>query len=682
MSQYMAALYSQIYGLCLDVSLLEYCDPSSLHVGNIADTCNKVHRICDIVLSPLLEQNRQEACALSLELSHLLINLRARLLYIYQALLDPSSYFSKLHSTVRLCNLHKRIAVNFYNKCSVDINLTLLNDVEQFLSRLNCVFYCLSASDALQAMEGILEFVQHLRGISPIPPTNLYIVSSPCLECLTETSVLPNRGETVKEMMVNHHCYHLVQQVPPEPIQGLFESELRHLGASIDFASTTSEASHSEQGALLQESLAYLKDHTIFNSTSKQILELSNLIYWNASQQQPGEADVKCSELSKILQRETDLHKYRAFCSQNRALTHYFDLYRPSHIEILFCAGVFSSTDDTIGALKKDCSNTFMKQSKLASLTKKQNELFNRLSCILYGGAAAPSPQDKPETSALQACSKFDASKNQVLQEAAVRKDAYLNKLSKEGFKRLQECLHLHEEVLNSQLSLKIWGSALYKHYASLLNHFLFRQRWVASAELPPSVNRSAEQFENSKFVKNSLFATNLSREHLSTLRLQFFSLINGPLTSHRGLFPVPQNVQLAYCLDAANFMPHQKMLLNDMIKASMEPRDWICSNFNEFYTIYETDLNSIQYECWKYVRELVLSVALYNITWEKKLRIYKTDRTQVPANMSRLNEGLYLTYESSAPLVLVHSNKKWIFKDLYALLYTHMQLEDNGEPR
>ncbi|AAC58058.1 transport protein [Alcelaphine gammaherpesvirus 1] len=680
MGQYLAALYSQIYGLCLDVSLVEFCKPTSLCLTKIADACNKVHKIHEYVSASLLQQNSLEACALSLELSHLLENLKTRLFFIYHALLDNPTYFSKLHSSVGLCDLHKKLNVQFYNECGIEVNLTLINDIERFLSRLNCVFYCLSSSSALLALKEALTFLGQLRGISPVPRTDIYITSSSCLECVLETSVVPNQGETLNELLLNHNCHHLVERVPPEPIKGLFESELQNLGLKVHIATDTIEQSVGKHEAVLQESLAYLKAHTIFNNTPKQVLELSNLLYWNSGQNQPSDSGVKCSELSKIWSRENELQKYRPKLNNGEPPGHFFDLHSPQGTELLFCGGIFSSTHDTITALKQDCSNTFMKQTRLTGVAKRQNELFMRLSNILYGEEVPTKP--KQTESALKTCDQSDASKNQVLQEAELRKEAYLNKLSKEGFRKLQACLSTHEEMLNSQLSLKIWGSVVYKQSATLLNHFLFRQSWVTQASLPPSVNGSPEQFENSKFIKSSLYVKSLSREYLSTLRLHFFALITGPLTTQEGLFPSPPNVQLAHCLEAAHFMPHQKMLLNEMIKPTMEPQDWICSNFNEFYTIHETDLNGVQYECWKYLRELVLSVALYNITWEKNLCIYRTDHSCPTACSSGIKEGLYVTYESHAPLILVYSNKKWIFKDLYALLYAHMQLANNGAHR
>ncbi|AIA62048.1 orf7 [Alcelaphine gammaherpesvirus 2] len=678
MSQYLAALYSQIYGLCLDVSLVEFCNPASLCANKIADVCNKIHKIHECVLAPLLQQNSLEACALSLELTHLLENLRVRILYIYHSLLDGSTYFSKLHSSAGICGLHKKITVQFYNECGIDVNLTLINDIERFFSRLNSVFYCLSSSSALSVLKETLAFLGQLRGISPVPRLDLYVTSTPCLQCVLEASVVPNQGETLNELLMGHNCHHLVERVPPEPIKGLFESELQNLGLRVKVDADAAEQSGGEHEAVLQESLAYLKAHTIFNNTPKQALELSNLLYWNSGQRQPSDSGVRCSELSKLWNRENDLQKQRPGVGGDSGPSgHFFDLHGPQGTELLFCGGIFSSTHDTLTALKQDCSNTFMRRSRLAGVAKKQNELFMRLSNILYGEEV---PQKSKQTeSVLKAYDQSDASKTQVLQEAEIRKEAYLNKLSKEGFKKLQACLTKHEEMLNSQLSLKIWGSALYKQSATLLNHFIFRQNWVASATPPPSVNGSPEQFENSKFIKSSLYVKSLSKEYLSTLRLQFYSLITGPLSTQEGLFPSPPNVQLAHCLDAAHFMPHQKMLLNEMIKPCMEPQDWICSNFNEFYTIHDTDLNGVQYECWKYVRELVLSVALYNITWEKSLCVYRTDGSRPTTCSSGIKEGLYLTYESQAPLILVYGHKKWIFKDLYALLYAHMQLANNG---
>lgn len=182
--------------------------------------------------------------------------------------------------------------------------------------------------------------------------------------------------------------------------------------------------------------------------------------------------------------------------------------------------------------------------------------------------------------------------------------------------------------------------------------------------------------FENSKYIKNLLYAQKLSQEYIDTLILTFYHLITGPLTLNNNYFPVPQNICLANCLDAAGVVPHQKLLITEMIWPTIKTKEWIDSHYNQFYTIRAEDLNSVQKQVWSYIRELVLSVSLYNRTLEKNLTIFSISDIQSQNIISSSYEdGIYITYEEELPLILIFKNKGWVFKDLYALLYHHLQL-------
>ncbi len=37
------------------------------------------------------------------------------------------------------------------------------------------------------------------------------------------------------------------------------------------------------------------------------------------------------------------------------------------------------------------------------------------------------------------------------------------------------------------------------------------------------------------------------------------------------------------------------------------------------------------------------------------------------------------LTYDSDRPLILLYKGRGWVFKDLYALLYLHLQMRDDS---
>ncbi len=56
------------------------------------------------------------------------------------------------------------------------------------------------------------------------------------------------------------------------------------------------------------------------------------------------------------------------------------------------------------------------------------------------------------------------------------------------------------------------------------------------------------------------------------------------------------------------------------------------------------------------------------------------TYRTRTTVNcLITDTDGLYLTYDSDRPLILLYKGRGWVFKDLYALLYLHLQMRDDS---
>lgn len=252
-----------------------------------------------------------------------------------------------------------------------------------------------------------------------------------------------------------------------------------------------------------------------------------------------------------------------------------------------------------------------------------------------------------------------------------------MQKLTRDGLKRLHECIESQGKVLKDTLSLRVWGNTLYESASKLKNHFLFRKQFT-TLNWTNCMEGTQEAFDNSKYIKNALHTQKLSHEHIDSLIIQFYKLVTGPLSRIETHFPIPDNVSLAYCLDAAGVMPHQKLLLTEMIWPTIQSKDWIDTNFNQFYTLNTRDLNSIQTKILCYIRETVLSISLYNRIWEKNLLLFSASnlyKTCEHTTDSTYQSGVYLTYEESTPLVLIFENKGFVFKDLYTLLYYHLQL-------
>ncbi|ATA58240.1 processing and transport protein [Eptesicus fuscus gammaherpesvirus] len=745
MARELAAVYSQVFGLALESSLLTFSDPDAIDSGALERNRVRLRALAEELLPLLREQNATHTSGLSLELEHLVSNARGALERASAALLQyrragpraegrREAFFDNLHMLGGECARHVRTQVIFFGGHAVDISLGLINDAQIFMERLSSVFYCISAQAALACLGETVRFIGQLRGTSPIPDPDTYVSSLPCARCLSELAMLPNQGESPQAMRAGTDCPHVCRPVKAEPVRGLFENELVQL-LGIDAATwgdggdgTGAEAgadrerdqNESEYESLRNESLVRLGKHHIFERASAAVLELSNLIYWNSGTRGrggPAHGISGCSQMGALMRHEATMHARRAELTALATIAgpggrprHFFDTLRPEPLEALFCGGVFCSTDDTIDALRKDCSTTFLRRANYQSVIRRQNELYVRLSNILRderaeedagaegswarggsrrsagaragGGSAHGAAQRAESRRALAAAT---ASEDQVRADARARRDAYVQKITRDGLRRLHDCLEKQGDVLRNALTLRVWGSATYEAASRLLNHYLAQAQflsrgWEDRRGSDESADEAARLFEDSKYVRNSLHTQALSREHVDALTLKFYELVTGPLSrdwAREGFFPVPENVALAHCLDAAGVMPHHMMLITEMIWPTIESKDWVDPRFNRFYCVGGSDLTATQREAWTYVRELVLSVALYNRIWEKDVTIFSTlDLAPTCPGAERCPApGVYLTYEPEAPLVLIHGGRGWVFKDLYALLYHHLQL-------
>ncbi|AMA67367.1 DNA packaging terminase subunit 2 [Vespertilionid gammaherpesvirus 1] len=686
MARELAAVYSQLFDLAFDVQLSMFCDPRHINKQTVLKNKEKVSVLFSNLYPLLSIQNKKETSSLSLELEHMLYNIHNGISKLYSSLCKnhtPVSFFKELHLSGP-CEDHIEIDINFYGGFCKRVSLSLINDIEILFKRLNSVFYCISSKEAIACLTDTILFLGRLRNLSPIPNPDTYLTSIPCINCFQESSMLPNQGDCVLSILRRDvNCTHVCRQVKPDPIIGLFENELKQMGVSCDFLTAKNEKKEelTEYDSVKETSLNTLKNHTIFESLSTSILEISNLLYWSSGQTNKAEITEKTSHMTKLLSHESQMHSMRKFLTnglnKGTETEHFFDSFSPSPLESLFCGGIFNSIEDTISALQKDCSLTFLKKSNYQNLIKKQNELFVRLNNILQ----QRKPDKKDDSCSIEGSVLGNGIKDntpqQVISDAQVRKDCYIQKITRDGLKKLHDCIEAQSKILNNTLSLRVWGSTVYDEASKLMNHFLLRSQFVSAGCTNHSSN-SKEWFDNSKYIKNALHSQKLSNEHIDTIIIKFYKLVTGPLSCNKTFFPVPDNVSLSYCFDAAGVMPHQKLILTEMIWPSIQSKDWIDSNFNQFYTIKSSDLNSIQKEAWQYIREAVLSISLYNRTWEKCLDLFSV--TELYENCPNRDvetypTGVYLTYEDSAPLMLIFEGKGFIFKDLYALLYYHLQL-------
>lgn len=681
MAQELAAVYSQIYGLSLELSILPYLNPQTLNLTQLHFNRKLLQHFNKTLVPLLVTQNNYETSALSIELEHLLKNCLVeidRLIISIKRNLPIEDHFHQLLLSDP-CNFHKTIHFVFYNDCAIKIDLHMLNDVEIFFKRLNSVFFCSESKYALECLDEVIDFLGNIRGVSPVPLPELYVSNITCLNCLHEAILLPNQGDGQATVLNQGSCKHVCVPICHEPIKGLFENELKQMKLTdLRKEEHAPETTISTTFADVSSSYDLFNSHNIFQPPTQSLIELSSLIYWNTNQfNQFGQQTTSNSPMMELSRLEDRGHRLREAFSRYQGVTtqaHFFDIHKPYPLERLFCGGLFSSIEDTITALKHDCATTFMQKHNYSRILQKKNELFSRLKEALK---TACSPQCKQDMGSRDVTSLPTSITDENIQrDAQARKDAYFQKVAKDGLQRLSDCVEANSAVLESTLEIRSWGDTVYEFASNLKNHFLIRQA-VSGQINAEDMSKSPSGFENSKFIKNAMYIEKLSKEHVEATILTFYRLLKGPLILPQNLFPLPDNIVLGVNMEAAGVLPHQKLNLTEMIWPEIEPKHWINPNFNSFYQLTSHDLTELQNEVWKFMRELVLSVTLFNRIWKKDLKVNPItciNIKEIQRGINIIPEGIYITYEMNRPLILVFHSQGWIFKDLYSLLYHYMQ--------
>lgn len=691
MTHLLGAVYSQIYSVSLEACLLQFLDPRCLDIRTITENYTNLCKLKEKIFPALLKQNSIQTTNLSLELEHLIENLLAvfkKMISSYTAFTrdcDVNMYFQKmlLHGDGGCEMTH---LLKFYGDDVVNLHMNIINDIEIFLKRLNSVFYCVPATQGIACLKDIGQFLKHLRGISPIPETYLYSQDVACVKCLNEIMMLPNQGESTRVSLNNITCNHVTFSVPGEHVRGLFENELKQRGVPMQPLQATPNIEENieipslKHGESLDEMHPALVRYSVFEHIPSAIAELSNLIYWDSLKSKEEHKKASCSQLAELLTQEALLQNTRKeldISIHGHALHHFFDDIHIPSLEKIFCGSVFNGIEDVIEALKNDCSSVFLEQKQYKYMSFNRDEVYNSLVGRMKAMHKAKNSKglkdgEQPSHQPTEKLNMIPKSEEDIIYDACHRKQTYLKQLADDGIAKLHNCLTKQGETLYNMLNLRVWGDVIYAHLSMLMNHFLFRHAFAADTLWENKTVPSSEMFENSKYIKSTLFSQTLSNEHLHDLTMEFYKLINGPIAYNGGIFPQPENVVLAKAFECAGILPHQKLKLTAMLWPGIKPKDWIETEFNNFYHIPKMCLQLAQEKIWSYIRELVLSVSLYNNIFGQELCIYSASLYH--PKQEKLVDGIYVTYESHCPLILINKSRGWIFKDLYALLYAHLQ--------
>nr|ADY62514.1 transport protein [Pan troglodytes cytomegalovirus 2.1] len=260
-----------------------------------------------------------------------------------------------------------------------------------------------------------------------------------------------------------------------------------------------------------------------------------------------------------------------------------------------------------------------------------------------------------------------------VTREVNVRKRAYLQKVSEVGYGKVIRCIKAQERLTSKLIDVNLVGPLCLDFISKLMNGFLYRSQYHQDQNVLDVGQHLT--YDEHLYVVNNLIHKSLPVESLPLLGQQIYELCNGPLFTHcTDRYPLSHNVDMAYACDNAGVLPHAKDDLVKCAEGTVYPSEWMVVKYMSFFNFSDCeDLNVLQKEMWMHVRELVLSVALYNETFGKQLSIACLRDELHP------DKDLILTYNKEWPLLLRHEGSLYKSKDLYLLLYRHLSRPDES---
>lgn len=648
MSKELAAVYAQVYGLCLDLSVLEFTDYKYIDWTALKNNFTRIDSLANILLPSIICNNQTTPSGLTLELCHLLTNARKTCAQLLNKNMDIISTCGSR------CMFVCRCEFIFYGGNSAMLDLQSINSIDAVFRKLNTIFYCMASNATLPLLDTIFKHLGILRGIAPIPPPSIYMIGDHCLQCIREHEYLPNQGLSKDQLLENCRCSHLFPLVQTEPLH-LADSE-----SSLGHEHQSQQSPPKNITTPIQHTIKF----NIFNDVSRDLAHLSNLLYWTSGDSNYATSDVSCSHLSQLFHKESR----HILCHQglSKICTNFINKYTPTPFEQLFTGVLHTDHSTILKALTDDCTASFLQKTNYIESLKSKNELYTALQMFLNSDHTIKHTKEQVEGQ--------DPTCRSFAQDAQKRKESYLKKITNEGLKKLSDCLNSQLSHIEDTLSIRSWGTLLYEQFARLYNHFIIRTYLLSQPSMVGEI-----LIEHSQYIKGVLYNHTLNKSHIITLASRYYKILTGPLIKEYGLFRLPQNVLLAQSLAAAGTLPHQKARICFDIDNMKAPKDWIAQEFNCFYTFQDgLTLEEVQEKAWKYIKELILSVAIYNIVWEKNLTVQTPNDFDNVSHFKRLQPTLnsvILTFESSSPLILIAKNELRVFKDIYAMLFCHLYM-------
>ncbi|AKG51609.1 UL56 [Papio ursinus cytomegalovirus] len=717
--QKLCVVCSKCNEYAMELECLKYCDPNVLLVESSPFRRNAlaIAYLYRRIYPEVVRQNRTQTSLLSLYLEMILkalyedTELLDRALKEYSRKPDRMEYYRTILRLDR-CDRHHTVELTFTDRVKFSVSLATLNDIERFLCKMNYVYAILSPESGLEVCSQLLQMLRRLCGVSPVACQEAYVEGTTCAQCYEELTIIPNQGRSLNKRLQGLLCNHIVVHRPSSQcdvnIQTV-EQDLLELTQRIPSLSGVLTAlknlfsSSSVYHSYIQEAEEALKEYNLFTDIPARIYSLSDFTYWSRT----SEVIVKRVGIS-IQQLNIYHHLCRVLMN---TLSNYLygedveDIFvvgekALSREERLFVGSVFAAPSRIIDLITSLSIQAF-EDNPVFNKLHESNEMYTKIKSLLdeirrpaadgaavaaaeAGGGSAirgQDPQNMSNNSDGAAAQDEDEDfldyldartrAHNVTREVNIRKRAYLQKVSEVGYAKVIRCIKSQERLTSKLIDVNLIGTVCLDFISRLMNGFIYRTQY---RENPDVVDVSQMfSYDEHLYVVNNIIHKSLPAESLPLLGQQIYQLCNGPLFTHcTDRYPLSHNVDMAYACDNAGVLPHIKDDLVKCAEGTVHPSEWMVVKYQSFFNFSNcSDLNMLQKEMWKHVRELVLSVALYNETFGKQLTI------ACLRDEFATEEDLILTYNKEWPLLLRHEGTLYKSKDLYLLLYRHLARPD-----
>ncbi|AJA36253.1 U40 [Human betaherpesvirus 6A] len=684
--QSLCVLCARLNECALDLECLKFCDPVIVlsDMANFKKNGIVILHLYQTFFEGIKEQNLLCASALTVYMQVLLKAMYEQVLLLDAALesfmvdQDRKKYFEKV-LCLRRCAEHLSINISLNNGVEFIVQLSTLNDIEQLISKINSVYALLLPQEGLQICGKIIDLLTIMCGACMVAKPESYLETKTCMKCYEELTLTPNQGKSLRRRLHGKFCNHLTEQKAFFNIEKNIETIEKDLGEAIlNYGTVQSVATEikkifkqqrSAESLHVSDAEKTLKKYNIFSKVPDVIYSLSEFTYWSKI----SETIVRnvaitlqqlnsCHTLYKQLQNDVSLYLYGEVSEDFLALSENL----LTHDERLYVGSIYVSPSRLID-LVTGLSIKNLEESPIFKRLAEEDEVQHKIKSLLHD---IRDPQTTETPGRLNTINCMLQTHN-LQQEVLARKKAYFQKVSESGYNRVMACIREQESLINKVVSVNVYGNFIFEALSKIMNGFVLRKMY-----LDGSLRVDSCTYDEHLYIKNNLMPKKLPLELLPDLSEIMYTLLTGPLSDfHKSAYPLPANISMAYGCDHAEMLPHMKEDLARCIEGTIHPSVWMVCEYNEFFNFSGvTDVNDMQKKMWNFIRELTLSVALYNDVFGKRLKIVRIDEE------GDLSGNVVLTFNHESPLLFHTGGGMTKFKDVYSLLYCDLQAQLSRE--